>query len=253
MGKRTFLVLILVVGMSVPASGARGAIVLFQGADPGVPQGGARPNSDAASTSFNVANAVLGPTQTVNFESSPIGAFISMMVGAGVTVTLSGVALTTADANGGISASPDTTLGYNTTAGGSRFLRIVPDTAQGSTATAQFSFATPVASFGAYFTGLGTASGNLTIQFNDGSNQSIPITGSSSGGVQFFGFTDAGKSISSVSAVLSNVIGSRDIYGIDDVRFALVPEPAGMTLLLLAGSALVSARRPRHRRAVAGA
>jgi hypothetical protein len=150
-------------------------------------------------------------------------------------------------ADSGIATTNDTTLGYNTTSGGTKHLRVVP-LFNSAVVSAQFSFATPVESFGAYLTGLGTASGNLFIQFNDGSSQSLPVAGSASGGVQFFGFTDAGKPISSVTAALTNVGATRDIFGIDDVRFTFIPEPAGALSLAIASTAAMMRRRRFARR-----
>ena len=69
-------------------------------------------------------------------------------------------------------------------------------------------------------------------------SQTIFLSGDfSNGGVQFAGFTDAGKFISSVT-ITATVDATNDIIGVDDVRFVLangqadVPE-TGSTMVLL--------------------
>jgi len=96
------------------------------------------------------------------------------------------------------------------------------------TATLDFSFETPIQAFGTYIIGLGTANGDLSIEFNDGTPRSISATGDAGGGVQFVGFTAPGASISRVTLTLRNVMGgSRDNYSVDGVRYtpaaALLP------------------------------
>jgi len=215
---------------------AQAAIIIFSGSDPGVGPGGARPNSNAAAASFDAAAGALGTVNTINFESAPLGNFAALGLGSGVTATLAGTAI---DSNAGITdVLGDSTLGYNTTAGGSRFLRVVPIFDIG-TASATFDFDTPVQAFGTYVTGLGTAAGALHVVFSDGTAQDLSVAGSPSGGVQFFGFTDEGKLISSIQLRLTGVTGSRDIFSVDDVRFVAaseaVPEPSTLAIFAVAG------------------
>lgn len=212
------------------------AIIVFSGADPGVGPGGARPNSNAAAASFDVAAGALGTVNLINFESAPLGNFAALGLGSGVTATLAG---TDIDSNAGITnVLGDSTLGYNTTAGGSQYLRVVPIFDVG-TASVTFGFDAPVQAFGTYITGLGTAAGALHVVFSDGTAQDLSVAGSASGGVQFFGFTDEGKFISSVQLQLTGVIGSRDIFSVDDVRFVAaseaVPEPSTLVIFAVVG------------------
>ena len=210
---------------------AFGGVVYFSGSDPGVGFGEARPNSDAAHSSFLAA---LGANFVViDFEGQPA----VMNLGFGVTYTPS-----QPDSSSGIFTTNDTIRGYNTTVGGTTHLRYSSSTADNLDAV--FSFASPISAFGAYFTGVGTSGGAATILFSDGTQFSTTLTDQDSGGVQFFGFTDFGNSISAVT-VRGN---TADIFGIDDVTLdATVPEPSTLlTALPLAGLLLVRLARRRR-------
>lgn len=103
---------------------------------------------------------------------------------------------------------------------------------------AVFTFDTPVYGFGAYFTGAGTDRGGVTLQFNDGSTQTLTVAQANSNppGVEFFGFTDYAVSFSSVTAQVGiSGGGSFDIIGLDDVIVTATPEPATFGLFLAAG------------------
>jgi hypothetical protein len=105
-----------------------------------------------------------------------------------------------------------------------------------------FSFATPIQSFGAYFSGIQTNFFQDTVTFSDGTSHTLDIPGTgttrSVGALSFVGFTDAGSSISSVSINAGNQAGFDDI-GVDDVRFQATasvtstPEPGSITLLVM--------------------
>ncbi|MBD1832612.1 PEP-CTERM sorting domain-containing protein [Cyanobacteria bacterium FACHB-472] len=227
-------------------------VITFQGADPvQTSTGGRRPNSDAVAAKFDTAAGGLGKINLIDFESAPLGNFSSLIVAPGVIATLTN---TGSEVYAGItSGSPFSRLGFNTTAGGEQFLRVVP-TFSISTATVNFSFANPIQAFGAYFTDLETGFfGSLNVLFNDGTSQVLSIIGNIGGGSQFFGFTDAGQSIASVSLQVNNFNSDRrDIFGIDDIRYVAtsesVPEPTSVLGLFSFGTlALLLKRNKKHR------
>ncbi len=236
------------VAATILLAGARqgsAALILFEGSDAGAGPSDVRPDSDLAASGFDMAAGLLGPVSLIDLESAPLGDFASLEISPGVNLTLSGTA-----PEGGIRTaatyfSGSRQVGYNTTFEGEQFLGVVPIFAI-QTATLGFQFDDPIQAFGMYVTGLGTANGDLFAVFDDGTSQEISITGALSGGVQFFGFTDAGKSIVEVSFELRNVSFSRDVFAVDDIQFVqAAPEPS--TLLLL-GTGLLAAAAYRRRK-----
>jgi hypothetical protein len=202
----------IVMGASIDSAKA---LTFGGGKDSGVNGSDARPNSALAASQFDAAAGALGAVNIIDFESFKSGELPNSTTIPGVTISASG-----SGANS-ISTDNSNTLGFNTTAGGSNFLQ------SQTSLTTTFTFATPIQAFGAYITGLGTAPGNALLNFSDGSTQSYDLTaliGDANGGAGFFGFTDAGKSISSIA--FAGTTSGQDIYGIDDVRYVAVPTPA---------------------------
>lgn len=240
----------LLIATTFLAASTFGAVVTYEARDAGAGPLDARPLSDAARDAFLVA--ITGKTSyLLDFESIPVQYAANINL---TNMKLEQIG-TTADVDGGVTKGsnfpPDGTLGYNTTNGGARFLRIVPIFDIG-TAGARLVFDTPVEFFGAYFTGLGTAAGNLTVEFDNGGFVSLPVAGGAGGGVNFLGFTSFGAPFSSVDMVLRGVQGSRDIYAIDDIItglepiYAGVPEPGTFALGGLALAGLIAfAKRGR--------
>jgi hypothetical protein len=140
------------------------------------------------------------------------------------------------------SPSIPTLDGYNTTPGGSYFVEM-----QAGTLT--FTFASPIEAFGAYFSGVQYFFAGESIQFSDGTSQTITIpevgTSGSIGALDFVGFTDIGKSITriTIDAGTSSDPGA-DYIGVDDVQFLTVPtanatpEPASVGLTVSGSVAL---------------
>lgn len=220
-----------------------GTIATFSGADPGAGVGASHPGSDAAASSFLAASS----TSLITLESAPSGNFTTLNIASGVTATLAGT-----DATSGIlNDNSNSALGFNTTPGGTQFLRIVPSTTGDASVT--FSFANPISAFGFYLTGAeSTINGALSLRFNDGTSQNLTISKNATAGVQFFGFTDLGATFTSITLVETGPFtSSRDIIGIDDIRFGGVLQPAAVpepTSLVMGGTALLFGLGLNHRR-----
>jgi hypothetical protein len=195
----------------------------FSGADPGAGQNDPRPNSERGAAAFDAAARELGPLSVITFEALTEGPFQSALeVAPEVTVSQSGTTSEGGIVNGCfMDCATDVRRGYNITPGGEQYLG-VPLIFEVGTATLDFSFERPIQAFGTYIIGLGTANGNLSIEFNDGTQRSIAVSGDVRGGSQFMGFADPGASIRRVRFALRNVAGgSRDNFSLDDVRYTL--------------------------------
>jgi hypothetical protein len=222
----------LVLGaLALTAVSLSAGTVTYTGEDLGVGGSGPLPNSTAAYNSFYGAASGIGNVSLINFESSPLGSFSSLSAAPGVTVTgtdFFGNDQTIRDTTN--SPAFPTLDGSNTTPGGANFVEV-----QGGTLV--FSFASPISFFGAFLTGVQDFTQD-TINFSDGTSTTIliPEAGTSSGvgAVDFVGFTDAGKSISSVTVFAGNT-GFDDI-GVDDVSYqsaaSPTPEPGSVVLML---------------------
>lgn len=223
--KSVFLTLVSAGAIAFSAvAPAQASLVTYIGADNNVASLAQMTNSAAAAASFDAAT--LG-SSLITFESPlPMG------------VSISGGSVSNSSGCGAL-------CGINTTAGGQFFLSMF-----GGSAT--FNFTAPINFFGAYLTGLQTnLVGQQTVTFTDGSSQSInfpsAVQGGNGGGGAFIGFTDFGKSISSVTINATN-----DIITVDDARYgvAAVPEP-DIWALLIAGFGLTGAAMRRRRVTVA--
>lgn len=212
------------------------------------------PNTDTARANFDVAASGFGTLTQLTFESSAVNS---------KTFSTNGVNIATTNDATGVSSSSSTITGFNTTAGGTKFLQLdSSNKANAVTTTFTFNNNDPITAFGATFTGIGTSAGSTLITFNDGTSQSVNLPGSSKGGTLFFGFTDAAATTSIKSITLgiypvSNG-GTSDQIGIDDVllyngvpskpTLRTVPEPseaAAMStgIVLLASLALLARKR----------
>ena len=161
-----------------------------------------------------------------------------MNLGSGVAVTLTSLdpafsRVTNVDQH----AAPSP-LGFNTTPGGSEWLQVAPFFNDPVGGAVTFSFSTPIQAFGAYLTDAQTSlPGPITLTFNDGSAEILSIVkNADAGGALFFGFTDFGRSIISVTYNTGATADTRDIWGIDDVRYStsanvVVPEPGSLFVL----------------------
>lgn len=211
-----------------------GAIVTYQDFDGGVGPGQPTPNSDLAAAAFDADAGAIGTINLIDFETGPSGSFTSPRpIAAGVVAHPLGLS----SGSGIVSITGDNIVGFNTTVGGSRYLRVNPG---GSNSGIRLQFTEPIHAFGAYVTGLGTANGDLTAQFTDGSWVILPIVGQEDGGAQFYGFTNEGVAISSLFIRFQGAAG--DVFGLDDIRYVAVPEPASWLLATLGILGLVVVR-----------
>jgi hypothetical protein len=206
--------------------------------------------SSAAAANFDTAAAALGIVGLITFESAPLGSYTTLTVAPGVSI--SGT-----DVNGANQSilnvsdfPPAPSLdGFNTTPGGSKWAEMV-----GGTLT--FTFANPTQFFGAYFSGVQTYFFSDVIQFSDGTSQTVSIPGAgtsgSVGALDFVGFTDAGKSIASITINTGNHAAGWDDIGLDDVRYqATTPEPGYTVLMALGCVGLALGYRRARKRTVA--
>lgn len=224
----------------------------YNGADPGAGIGDSHPNTSAANTAFIADASTLGTINTITFESAPVGYSTSLALDPETTMTASNLDPTYSDIS---DSSYSTADGYNTTLFGTKFFQFVNYTFY-TTASVTFTFAQPIDAFGADFTGLeSNVNGDVALTFNDGSAQSYAIPKPDIAGDQFFGFTDAGKSLSSVTLtqVLPSNGLSRDFFGIDQVQYGIAPsaapEPSPLTafaVMSLAAAALILKAKRRH-------
>jgi hypothetical protein len=229
---------------------ASAAVVTFTGEDLNAGPGSAHPVSSAAAGSFTTAASAIGNVSTINFESSPVGSFNSLVVAPGVT-------LTGTNYNGGnqaiLNASNSPSFpsldGFNTTPGATNFVEIYAG-------TLTFTFATPTQFFGGYLTGIQTYFFQDTFTFSDGTSETINVPGTgttnSVGALDFVGFTDAGKSITSVTINAGTSPGGADYIGIDDVLYqstpTTAPEPTSVFLAIAGGFMLAFGFQRRSKR-----
>jgi len=241
------------VGLGLITSQDLASPITFVGEDiQPTPSSDVRTNSDAAAAAFTTAASALGQVGVITFESSPLGSFNSLTVAPGVSISgtdVSGNQQTIRNTSN-FPANP-TLDGSNTTAGGSQFVEMVGG-------TLVFTFAQPTQFFGAYLTGVQTSFFPDTITFSDGTTESITLAGAgttaSVGEIAFVGFTDSGKSITSITINTGNSQAGWDDIGVDDVSFQTssvqaVPEPSSLAMLgSAAGLAIVSCSWVRCRR-----
>jgi hypothetical protein len=248
---RDFAALLCVLAFSAVYASA--SVITFVGQDNVATTTSAHPTSAAAAASFATAAAGFGTVSTITFESAPLGAFSSLLAAPGVTITGSDVTSSnqTIRDTSNFPAGP-TLDGFNTTPGGANFLEM-----QGGTVT--FTFTNPTQFFGAYFSGIQSAVFFAdTITFSDGTSESISIPGvgtsDSVGALDFVGFTDAGKSITSITinaGIPGDAAAGFDDIGVDDVSYesaastSTVPEPDSIALMLTGCLGLTAGIRRR--------
>jgi hypothetical protein len=150
-------------------------------------------------------------------------------------------------------------FGFNIS--GTQHFEFVPKATATATDSISVTFQTtgaPFQAFGFYITGLGDEPGALHLTFQDKTPQSYLIKGapmtptSPGGGALFLGYVGSGAPITSFTLTLTGIQpGSRDVFGIDDIRLArIVPEPSSVLLTgtgLVLGGIWLGLRRWRRR------
>jgi hypothetical protein len=235
------------------AQGNANSPVTFSGTD-----------ADTARNNFVSAANGLGNTTIQGFESAPIGNFYSLGSG---NLTLGNLKVSVT--NGGTSQNSNATAsngivnqvnnnqayGFNTTAGGSRILRIETGTTTATQTSITFDFTTGVRAFGIFVTDYGNASdASATLKaFVNGSSKQTGLTltrlgsgNSTDRSVQFFGITQqtGNPLITSVKFQLAGVT-SIDRFGFDNVYStqAVPVPPQVLGSITLAGLTILKKRK----------
>ena len=229
--KRSIFGLLIVSSLLLVPCTSSAIVIEYRGSDAGAGPTDLRINADTAAASFDAAAGSLGAINIIDFESEPVG-FSTPATIDGVTFSFTGDVDTGVS---GITTGGDAILGYNTTLGGENFLRIAPAFGFSSLGLL-LEFDTAISGFGAYFTGLEEAiSGTVSLWNIDGTFSVFNLTDLIGGGVEFLGITDDQliTKILFTETCDGGCAGSRDWWGIDDIRYitASVPEPSALALM----------------------
>jgi hypothetical protein len=169
-----FILLGLMTGSSLMADNVQ----VYNGLDPNVNVGSTLTSSNTAQGNYFTAASPLGTYNLITFESAPLGNFTSLNLGGGVMLALSNANTQISHSPGINNSTNEPGLGFNTTPGGANFLRFATKYINNGTSTAAdatFSFATPINSFGGYFTGLSGGGDTVTLNFTNGLSETFNL------------------------------------------------------------------------------
>jgi hypothetical protein len=235
--------------VSLAAAHSASAQTFTTGYDATTGPGAPRPNSNAAAAAFDLAIAPLGAVGSANLENLALTTNTNLVV----TPAISANFINVDTSFNTVVNVDDQSLGYNTTVGGSLFLRLNP-LLNAATSSLRLSFTSPVAAAGFYLTGYESGSLGPSLVSYSGVASTYTPTASGLGGVEFIGFTAApGEFFSDITITWTNPNNTnRDFLGVDDIRFAggraVVPENGTLFLIapvLLCGIGVAMARRYR--------
>jgi len=218
--KVTRLVLLSTIVLCAASLAFAGTITTYTGSDDGASTTGPWPNSSAAQAAFLAA---AGATTLVDFENVALGYYTPIVPNGSLSIDLN--AGNFGDGFSGISTTTfGNVYGFNTTPGGAQWYGF-------PVGSSTFNFASPINSFGFWITGVQTVFTTVfTLDFNDGTAQTLNLPINTSGGTSYFAFIDT-ASFSSVT--ITNL--SNDAWGVDDVSYGVsgtsVPEPSSLMLL----------------------
>ncbi len=221
--------------------------------------------SNSGTARDNFIGAVSGLTQ-IDFESALPGGFSTLSLDPNVSATLFNTDTTVGINEPGIAVAQQVSdKGFNTTGSSvshpvpGQYVQVVPGEDPNVESGIQLDFAIPIEAFGVFLMGLEEDPLNpqkrdvvVDVYFVGSAipDQTFPtLTGPiSEGGIQFFGF----ESTDPVASVVFREVQSgypevgRDIFGIDDVLYKPVPEPATLALVTIGAGGLGFFRRRKR-------
>lgn len=233
--------LLSIAGLAVVAVQGMAVDWAFGGLDAATGPADPRPNSNAMAAAFDTIAADINPIRSITMErlalQGPVGA-----------IALNNEVVATA-VNGSLEILnvDDTILGWNTTVFGSKHLRFTPNFNAGVQGVL-LTFLNPINAVGMYINGLEDrfSGPDITLFAAQPIIVGVGVNKPAQAGVAFLGLaTDAGMYNQAFIAQNAADGNTRDIIGIDDIRYTAcaVPEPGTIAAIGLGVVALIGRRR----------